>query len=51
MGKTYTSFETVSRAYHKVRMKLWDLGVLWDGSKLDQVSYTYDPIAPVAAIT
>ena len=32
-------------------MELWNLGVLWDGSKLDGVEYIYDQIAPVAALS
>lgn len=44
MSKIYTSRETVSRAYHKVRMELWKLGVLWAGSKLDKVECIHDPI-------
>ena len=44
MSKVYTSYEQVSRAYHKVRMELWKLGVLWAGSKLDKVGYIHDPI-------
>ena len=50
MGKIHTSYETVSRAYHKVRMELWDLRVLWDGSKLDQVSCTYDSFALIPPV-
>ena len=44
MGKIYTSDEQVSRAYNKVRMELWNLGVLWDGSKLEIVDCIHDPI-------
>ncbi len=51
MSKVYTSFNEVSRAYNKVRMELWHLGVLWDGSKLDGVEYVYDQIAPIAALS
>ena len=51
MSKVYTSFNEVSRAYNKVRMELWHLGVLWDGSKLDGVECIYDQIAPVAALS
>lgn len=31
-------------------MELCNLGVLWDGSKLEQVPCFYDPIAPFAAL-
>ena len=51
MSKVYTSFNEVSRAYNKVRMELWHLGVLWDGSKLDGIGCIYDQIAPVAALS
>ena len=44
MGKVFTSFEEVNRAYNKVRMELWRLGVLWDGSKLDAVECIYEPL-------
>ena len=44
MSKIYTSYEQVSRAYNKVRMELWKLGVLWDGSKLETVGFIHDPI-------
>ncbi len=51
MSKIYTSFEEVKRAYNKVRTELWNMGVLWKGSKLDKVPCIYDVIAPFAAIT
>ena len=44
MSKVYTSFDEMTRAYNKVRMELWDLGVLWDGSKLDGVECIYEPL-------
>ena len=44
MGKIYTSFSEVERAYNKVRKELIDLGVLWDGSKLDGVECIYEPL-------
>ena len=50
MGQIYTSRNEVNRAYNKVRMELWRLGVLWDGSKLDGVGYRYLTIAPIAAL-
>jgi len=50
MSKIYTSYEEMSRAYNKVRTELWNLGVLWDGSKLDNVDATYLTIAPIAAL-
>lgn len=50
MGKVHMSFETVSRAYNKVRVELWKLGILWDGSKLERVPCVYDPFAPLAAL-
>ena len=46
MGKIFTSRETLSRAYHKVRMELWKLGVLWAGSKLDEVECHFEPFNP-----
>ena len=51
MSKIFTSYEHVNTTYNKVRMELWNLGVLWDGSKLEQVPCFYDPIAPVAALS
>ena len=42
MGKICTSRNEVNRAYNKVRMELWHLGVLWDGSKLDGVGCHFD---------
>ena len=42
MGKICTSRNEVNRAYNKVRMELWNLGVLWDGSKLDGVGCLFD---------
>lgn len=50
MSQVYTSFGEVSRAYNKVRKELWDLGVLWEGSKLEGVGCTYLTIAPIAAL-
>ena len=50
MDKVYTSSETVSRAYYRVRKELRDIGVLWEGSKLDQVPCFYDPVAPFSAL-
>ena len=50
MRKVYTSFKTVSRAYKKVRKELADLGLLWDGSKLDRVQCFHAPFAPLAAL-
>jgi len=50
MSTVYTSFETVSRAFNKVRTELWNLGVLWDGSKLERVPCVYNPFAPLAAL-
>ena len=44
MGKIYTSFKEVTRAYNKVRKELIGLGVLWDGSKLDAVECIYEPL-------
>ncbi len=37
LKRIYTSFDDVTRAYNKVRKELWKLGVLWNGSKLDEV--------------
>jgi len=44
MSKICTSYEQVSRAYNKVCKELWNLGVLWEGSKLDKVQCIYDPL-------
>ena len=51
MGKIYTSYGTVSRSYNKVREELWELGVLWDGSKLDNIGCTYLSVAPIDALS
>ena len=51
MGQIYTSRNEVNRAYNKVRMELWRLGVLWEGSKLDGVGCTYLTIAPSMTFT
>lgn len=51
MSKVFTSFDTVKRTFNKVRMELWYLGVLWDGSKLDGVGCTYLTVAPWLAVT
>ena len=51
MSRIFTSYETVARAYNKVRMELWHLGVLWNGSKLDGVGCTYLMVAPWLAVT
>ena len=50
MSKVYTSFDEMSRAFNKVRTELGNLGVLWDGSKLDKVGATYLTVAPIAAL-
>ena len=50
MSKIFTSFETVSRAYNKVRNELIEFRALWDGSKLDEVGLTYLPFAPISAL-
>ena len=50
MSKVYTSYEEMCRAYNKVRMELWNLGVLWEGSRLDSVDATYLTVAPIAAL-
>ena len=50
MSKIVTTFKEVTRAYNKVRMELWDIRVLWDGSKLEKVGCTYLTIAPIAAL-
>lgn len=51
MSKIFTSDAEACRAYNKVRMELWNLGILWDGSKLDSVNYSYLTVAPIAALT
>ena len=51
MVQIYTSRNEVNRAYNKVRMELWRLGVLWDGSKLDGVECSYLTIAPSMTFT
>ena len=50
MSKIYTSFDEMSRAYNSVRRELWNLGVLWDGSRLDSVDATYLTVAPISAV-
>ena len=50
MSKVYTSYEEVCRAYDKVRMELWNIGVLWEGSRMDNVGATYLKVAPIAAL-
>ena len=50
MSKIYTSFEQVSRAYNKVRKELEKLGVLWDGSKLDEVECLYELFNPCGLV-
>lgn len=44
MGRICTTYNEVNRAYNKIRMELWHLGVLWDGSKLDVVECIYEPL-------
>ena len=51
MGKIYTSFNEVARAYDKVRKELIGFGVLWDGSNLDGVECSYLAIAPSMTFT
>lgn len=48
--KIYTSFDEVTYAYDKVRMELYNMGVLWSESKLDKVESTYLTIAPISAV-
>ena len=50
MSKVYTSYKEVCWAYDKVRMELWNLGVLWEGSRMDSVGATYLKVAPIAAL-
>jgi len=50
MSKIYTSFKEVTRTYNKVRKELIDLGILWDGSKLDEVECHYEALNPVGLI-
>ena len=50
MGRIFTSFGTVSRAYNNVRSELWRLGVLWRGSKLDGVECIYEMIDLLASV-
>ena len=50
MSKIYTSYDEMCRAYNKVRTELGNLGVLWDGSRLDGVGCTYLTLAPIAAL-
>lgn len=49
ISKIYTSFKEVTQVYNKVCMGLWNLGVLWDESRLEGVGCTYQTIAPIAA--
>ena len=48
--KIYTSFDEMTYAYDKVRMELYNMGVLWSESKLDKVESTYLTIAPISAV-
>ena len=48
--RIYTSFDEVTKAYNKVRSELWQIDVLWDGSRLDKVGCTYLTVAPLAAL-
>jgi len=50
VSKVFTSFDTVSRAYDKVRKELWNLGLLWEGSRMDSVDATYLTVAPISAV-
>jgi len=50
-ARIYTSFEQVLDAYNELRDDLIELGILWRGSKLDNVQCFYEPIAPYSAIT
>ncbi len=50
MSKVYTSYDEVNRAFNKVRNELFNIRVLWDGSRLDGVGCTYLTIAPIAAL-
>ena len=49
--RIYTSFDQVTDAYNEVRDDLIELGILWRGSKLDNVQCFYEAIAPYSAIT
>lgn len=44
MGKVFTSFGNMSRAYNKARGEMIRFGLLWDGSKLDEVECLYEPL-------
>ena len=44
MSKIHTPFKDVTRVYNKIRKELIDLGVLWDGSKLDGVECIYESL-------
>ncbi len=50
MGKVYTSFEEVERAYEKVRGELISRGLLWDGARLDEVECHHEKLNPVGLI-
>ena len=50
MSKVFTSFDTVGRAYDKVRKELWNLGLLWEGSRMDSVDATFLTVAPISAV-
>ena len=50
LKRIYTSFDDVTKAYNKVRMELWNLDVLWNGSKLDGVECIYEPIDLLASV-
>ncbi len=50
LKRIYTSFDDVTKAYNHVRMELWNLGILWDGSRLDGVQCIYEPVALKSAL-
>lgn len=46
MPQIFTTKRDVFRAYDKVRGELIAFGLLWDGSKLDEVGCFYEPLEP-----
>ena len=48
LKRIYTSFDDVTKAYNHVRMELWNIGILWNGSRLDEVQCIYELVNLVA---
>ena len=50
LKRIYTSFDDVAKAYNHVRKELENLGILWDGSRLDGVQCIYESVDLVSAL-